>query len=249
MKQLIACALVAGLAAAAPAAAEQKQTEPFDRTIPFSSGGRLKLKNFSGDVRITGSAGEQVVIHAVRRATRERLDNIKLEVEVDGSTIQINANRATNGWRDKNDNVVETEFDIQVPARTALDIDVFSSEVTVTGVEGAQKLNSFSGKLTLQGVTGPIEAQTFSGNIDLDVTRAGEVPELDIETFSGDVKAHIPEQGRARVEFSGFGGDFKSDVPLIYRGGSTRSIKAELGGGGSTRLRFKTFGGSVRLMK
>jgi DUF4097 and DUF4098 domain-containing protein YvlB len=248
MKQVAILALAVALAGAAPAAG-QTQTEQFDRTVPLASGGRVILKNFSGDVRITGAAGEQVVIHAVRRATRERLDNIRLEVTVSGSTVEINANRKASGWRDGNNNVVETEFEIQVPTRTELDVDVFSSDVNITGVEGRQKLNTFSGTLTLREGTGPIEAKTFSGDIDLDVTRAGQVPNLDIETFSGDVKAHIPESGQARVEFSGFGGDFESDVPLTYRGGSRREVKAELGGGGDTRLRFKTFGGSVRLMK
>jgi hypothetical protein len=249
MNQPAIFVLAAVLAGAVPASAEQTQTERFDRTIPFASGGRVSLKNFSGDVRITAGAGGQVVIHAVRRATRERLANIRLDVVVSGSAIEIEANKRASGWREENNNVVETDFDIQVPASTELDIDVFSSDVDVTGMDGNQKLNAFSGNLTLRDVTGSIRAKTFSGDIELDVTRAGQVPDLDIETFSGDVKARVPEQGQARVEFSGFGGHFESDVPLTYRGGSRREIRAELGGGGHTRLRFKSFGGSVRLMK
>src|SRR4026209_1851081 len=65
---------------AAPAAAEQKETERVDRTIAFAGGGTLKLRNFSGDVRVTGTAGNDIVVHAVRRATRERLDNIRLDI-------------------------------------------------------------------------------------------------------------------------------------------------------------------------
>jgi hypothetical protein len=249
MKHAGIIAFAALFAFASPAAGEQKETETFDRTVPFASGGRVVLKNFSGDVRITGTAAEQVVIHAVRRATRHRLDNIRLEVSVEGSTLEIKANVNPPGWRERDENVVHTEFDIEVPVRTELDVDVFSSDVTVTGVEGAQTLNAFSGTLKLRELTGPIRAKTFSGDIELDVTRAGQVPDLDVETFSGDVKAHIPEQGSARVEFSGYNGSFESDVPLIYRGGSKREVRAELGGGGSTRLRFKSFGGTVRLMK
>jgi hypothetical protein len=248
MKHVAVLALTATLAAAVPALG-QTQTEQFDRTVPLASGGRVVLKNFSGNVKITGAPADQVVIHAVRRATRERLENIRLEVTASGSTVEINANQKAPGWRDRNNNVVETDFEIQVPMRTELEVDVFSSDVSITGVEGRQELNTFSGRLTIREVTGPIKAKTFSGDIDLDVTRAGQVPDLDIETFSGDVKAHIPENGQARVEFSGFGGVFESDVPLTYRGGSRKEVRAELGGGGGTRLRFKTFGGSVRLMK
>src|SRR5215211_3972088 len=103
------------LTVAAPAAAAQKETETVDRTVSIGNNGSLKLKNFSGDVRVTGTGGSEVVIHAVRRATRERLDNIKLEIKSSGSSVSIDANRRESSWREKNDNVVETDFDIKVP--------------------------------------------------------------------------------------------------------------------------------------
>ncbi len=53
-------------------AAAQKETEKVERTVSIGANGTLKLKNFSGDVRVTGTSGANVVIHAVRRATRER---------------------------------------------------------------------------------------------------------------------------------------------------------------------------------
>src|SRR5512134_4114680 len=115
-----ALAIMALTLVAAPAAA-QKETETVDRTIALGAGGRLKLNNFSGDVRITGTSGTNVVIHAVRKATRERLEHIKLDVEQNGSTVSIEANRRDDNWEEKNNNVVETEFDIQVPAATELD--------------------------------------------------------------------------------------------------------------------------------
>src|SRR5689334_6113800 len=93
---------------ASPAAAQRKETETIDRTVAFSNGGSIKLKNFSGDARITGTTANDVVIHAVRKGTREQLDNIKLDVRQTGSTIEIEANRRASGWEHESDNVVET---------------------------------------------------------------------------------------------------------------------------------------------
>src|SRR6476660_6065188 len=90
---LIMLTLVAG-----PAAAQRKETETIDRTVAFSRGGTLKLKNFSGNVHVTGTQGTDVVVHAVRTATRDCLDNIKLDIEVDGSTVSIEANRRSANW-------------------------------------------------------------------------------------------------------------------------------------------------------
>ena len=57
MRILAASALVLSLATPQAAVAAQKETETVDRTIAFSRGGTLKLKNFSGDVRVTGTSG------------------------------------------------------------------------------------------------------------------------------------------------------------------------------------------------
>src|SRR5438876_12387839 len=62
---------VLALAASTVARAEE-ETEHFDRTLAFPSGGTLQLHNFSSDVHITGTTGNDLVIRAVRRARRPR---------------------------------------------------------------------------------------------------------------------------------------------------------------------------------
>lgn len=225
-----ALAFLALTLTAAPASA-QKQTETFDRTLPLAQGGTVKLRNFSGDVLVTGTAGQDVVIHAIRKATRERLENIKIDVEARGSTIEIEANRRNPDWEEKNNNIVETEFEIQVPFGTNLD------------------LYAFSGSLRVREVIGRVKAQTFSGNIDLDVSRAQDTPRLEAETFSGDITARVPPGANGRVEFNTFSGDLTTDVPLSMQRGSRKSISGGLGSGGGERLDFKTFSGDVKLVK
>jgi DUF4097 and DUF4098 domain-containing protein YvlB len=219
------------LALAGPAAAQQRQTETVDRTIAFSHGGTLRLKNFSGDVRVTGTPGNEVVIHAVRRATRERLDNIRLDIEVDGSTINIEANRRSPNWEERDNNVVETTFEVQVPSATSLD------------------LHAFSGDLIVRDTTRDVEAKTFSGNIDIDVSSAGAAPDVNAETFSGNITTRVPQSSNGRVAFHTFSGDLRSDLPLILHDGSRRNITADLGSGSGSKLDFKTFSGDLRLVK
>jgi DUF4097 and DUF4098 domain-containing protein YvlB len=226
-----AVALLMLTLAASPSAAQGKETETVDRTIAFSRGGTLKLKNFSGNVHVTGTAGNDVIVHAVRTATRDRLDNIKLDIEVNGSTVVIEANRRVSNRDRKNDNVVETKFEIQVPAATSLD------------------LYAFSGDLIVRGTTADIAAQTFSGNIDLDVSTAPASPDVKAETFSGDITTRVPAASNGRVEFNSFSGDLRSDVPLLLHRKSRRDISADLGSGGGAKLEFKTFSGDLRLVK
>jgi DUF4097 and DUF4098 domain-containing protein YvlB len=229
-----ALAFLVGLTLAAPALAQRddrgpRETETVDRTVPLPANGTVRLKTFSGRVRITGTSGDQVVIHAVRRATRDRLQDIKLEVTTTGSTVEIDANHRVVERR--NDNVVDTEFDIQVPSRARLDIKTFSAPVTVIGVNGSQNLDGFSSDIT-------IESNEF-----------GDGNNIDINTFSGDVRLRLPASARGTIDFNTFSGRFESDLPVTLNSSSRRNFRGQLNGGGPGDFRLKTFSGDVRILR
>jgi DUF4097 and DUF4098 domain-containing protein YvlB len=232
-----ALVLVLGLVLAAPAFAQRdddrdrgpRETETVDRTVPFPANGTLRLKTFSGRVKITGTSGDQVVIHAVRRASRERLEDIKLEISTSGSTVEIDANHQVVERR--NDNVVDTEFDIQVPARARLDIKTFSAPVTVIGVNGSQNIDGFSANVT-------IESSDF-----------GDGNDLDVNTFSGDVRLRLPASAKGNISFNSFSGSFESDLPVTLNSTSKRNFRGALNGGGGGDFRLKTFSGDVTISR
>ena len=139
-------------------------TERVTRTVKVDPGGTVHLKSFSGRVAISAVDGtDVVVVDAIRRAPRERLDHIKLDVQSNGSTVYIDANHRDSSWWSWRNNVVETDFDIKVPRRVDLDVSVFSASVTVQGVSGSHQIRGFSSPLTLEDVGGPVKAHTFSG--------------------------------------------------------------------------------------
>jgi hypothetical protein len=209
---------------AAARADEQKETERVDRTVQIRAGGQLRLKNFSGRVTITGTNRGDMAVHAVRRASRDRLDHIKLDIQETASGVTIEANKKDSDWRDKDNNVVDTEFDIEVPADINVDVEVFSSDVDVHDVRGKQRVHTFSGDVDLSGGEKSIDADTFSGNITLKLTQGAS----------------------AAIDFNSFSGSIRTDVPLTYRSSDRRHVRAELGAGG-TDYNFKTFSGDVRI--
>jgi hypothetical protein len=226
-----------------------KDTERVSRALKLSPGGTLKLKSFSGRVDITGWDRDEVAIEAVRRASRERLEHIHLEIRGDDRAVYIEANHREPGWWSWNDNVVETDFDIKVPARTNLDVNVFSAAVTVSGVDGTHRVGGFSSRISLNDVAGSVRAHTFSGPVDIQARAWREGQSVDVDTFSGNVTLRVPDDATGLVTFNSFSGHLNSRVPLTLRDQRKRSLKAELGaspGSGGT-LRFKTFSGSVRI--
>lgn len=206
-----------------------RETETIDRTVPLPANGTLRLKTFSGRVRITGTSGDQVVIHAVRRASRDRLNDIKLEITQAGSIVEVDANHRVVERR--NDNVVETDFEIQVPSRARLDIKTFSAPVTVVGVNGSQNIDGFSSDVT-------IESQEF-----------GDGADIDVNTFSGNVRLRLPANARGNLSFNSFSGSFESDLPVTLSSSSRRNFRGALNGGGAGDFRLKTFSGDVRILR
>jgi len=205
-------------------ASPQEQTERVDRTVPIGANGRLLLKNFSGKVTIAGTNRGDVSVHAVRRADRARLDHIHLDIAQSGSDVTIDANRKDDDWREHDNNVVETEFEIEVPADISLNVSVFSSSVDVKDVRGSQRVHTFSGNIDLTGVWSSVDANTFSGDISVGLANA-----------TG-----------GTVTFNTFSGSIHSDAPMQLHASSRRNFTATIGAG-SNEYNFKTFSGNITI--
>ena len=245
----LAVLVLAMPAQAAPSVFDE--TEHVSRTIQMDPGGTLRLKNFSGRVTITASDRSEVVIDAVRRATRARLDRIKLDIHTSGSNVVVvDANQRDRSWLDftSGNNVVETDFDIKVPRRTHLDLSVFSSPVSVDGIVGSHRVHGFSSSLVLTDVSGSVRAHTFSGSVTIREKTWEPNQTIDVDTFSGNVELHVPNSARGTVTFNSFSGRLSSEMPLTLHTSSRRALRAELGGGGDGgTLKLKTFSGSFKI--
>ena len=233
LHQFAVPALAGLLLVAAPAAGQfsrddgPKETERVDRTVQIRAGGQLQLKNFSGRVTIAGSNRADMAVHAVRHATRDRLNHIKLDIAETASGVTIEANKKDPDWPERDNNVVDTEFAIEVPADIDVNIEVFSSDVEVKDVRGKQRVHSFSG----------------------DVDLAGGEKSINAETFSGSITVTLAQGASASVDFDSFSGSLRTSVPMSYRQ-SERSdrhhVRGDIGAGGSD-YNFKTFSGDLRI--
>ena len=178
---------------------------------------------------------------AARR--RERLDDIKLEITQNGNVVEIDANHRLVERR--NDNVVETDFDIQVPSQTKLDLRTFSAPITVTGVAGDMTVDGFSSEIRLDRRRRPDARQ----DVQRPVQRCrrhewADGDDLNVDTFSGDVTLRLPDTARGDINFDSFSGTFNSDLPVTMSSSSRRNFRGSLNGGGNTDFRLKTFSGS-----
>src|SRR5215208_2824764 len=114
MRNIAIAFAICALVGSAVVGAQADETEHLTRTMRLEPGGTLRLKNFSGRVTITAADRSEVVVDAVRRGTRDRLDRIRLDMHGDGTdTVTIDANKRERSWFEfSGNNVVETDLDI-----------------------------------------------------------------------------------------------------------------------------------------
>ena len=244
-------ALLALIATSSIAAAD---TDRVSRTIRLDSGGTLILKSFSGRVTIVGSDRNDVSIEATRYGSREALARDPLEIDGGNSRVRIEQRHTDSsmwsGWRGRDrDDTVEADFEIKVPRRVNLDIDLFSASLDVESVDGDHNVHTFSSRTRLDNVNGSIRAKGFSGPFDLRSTTWRDRQVIDVETFSGRVQLRIPDSARGTIDFESFSGALDANMPIVVQTANRRRITGRLGSSasGEGSIRVKTFSGSVSL--
>ncbi len=89
----------------------------------------------------------------------------------------------------------------------------------------------------------------FSSDITIESTDFGDGNDIDVNTFSGDVRLRLPATAKGNIDFNSFSGRFESDLPVTLNTSSRRNFRGALNGGGAGDFRLKTFSGDVTIRR
>jgi len=205
----IAAVVFIAAVAAAPALAEQKFEEKFDKTVPLSKSGKLYLKNISGQIEVMTWKDAQVKIEALKTSKADTLEKAKenaakvtIEVtsETDAVRVETKYPKRTGGFWGGDSIKVSVDYKVWVPEQAAVEIESVSGDVQVAPIGGKARIECVSGNVGLRGaagaevklVSGDLEIENITGDAfikavsgDIDVTRIkGSV---EAEAVSGDI--------------------------------------------------------------
>src|SRR6202795_5233243 len=176
----------------------------FDRTFQVSGPVDLEVLTRSGDITVRNGASGTVSIHAKIHSGNSWFGgDHKAEVQElqNNPPIRQNGNQIRIDYINLNN--ISVDYEISVPAETAVRAHTGSGDQVVEGIKGNIDLQSGSGDLKLARLTGEMRFQTGSGNvrghelsgpakikagsgdIEIEETGAGDV---DIRTGSGNIK-------------------------------------------------------------
>ena len=230
-------------------------TESTEYSYELEPGGRISIGNVNGDIHITGVAGNQVHIVAVKTAhSEESLKGLEVEIEASDNRIRIETKYPKGGsgwfhWGDKNDHGGSVAFDLTVPASVELDtVETVNGGITVAGVKGPVKAETVNGKISLEGLANDARLETVNGTIDARFDVLGGGQRVSADAVNGGIVLRLPQTASAEIHVETLNGGIDADDFGLKpdKGFVGRELDGIVGEG-EARLNVDTVNGSVTI--
>lgn len=248
-----------------------EQNERVSQTFKVGADAALDLQNLSGDVRVTGSGGNEIRIEAIKRARhrdpddgKELLERLRVEMNQVGDRVEVRSIIGRTRGRGYSSSV---DFTITVPIGAAVTLKTVSGDIAVTNVRGEVRVDAISGDLALANTPDVALAKTVSGTVTAkDITSATatitlasvsgnvvlgavKVRALEVGTVSGDLLLNGTQV--ERLDAKSVSGNIEFAAPLA-RGGRysfnshSGNVRVAVVNNAGFELDASTFSGSIR---
>jgi DUF4097 and DUF4098 domain-containing protein YvlB len=162
-----------------------EQTERFSRRIKIGRDGRLSISNIAGDIVVSGGAGDEVSIDAVKRTRGSSGELASVRIDIDERPGRVDV-RTTHTARNGNTRV-SVDYTIVVPMGVAVEARSISGGITVRSVQGSVRAETISGNVTTAATPKLELLKSVSGTVDL--SDGGTDGDLSVVSISGDIRA------------------------------------------------------------
>ncbi|MGA7077313.1 MAG: DUF4097 family beta strand repeat-containing protein [Terriglobales bacterium] len=230
-------------------------TEEFHKVYPLSAQGRIQIDNLNGPVHISAWDRDEVKVDAVKSAwKKERLDEVKIEIQAEPSELSIHTeyagrNRTFNfGGDDEHGNPASVEYTITVPRQARLDkIELVNGRLDLQDVAGEIRASCVNGRIQAHNLQGPVELNTVNGELDASVDQL-PASELKLSSVNGKLRVTLPSDASAEVKASTVSGNISDDfgLPVTRHQFVGRSLHGQLGGGG-TLVKLSNVNGEIEI--
>jgi hypothetical protein len=216
-KSLYTIAVIAMLGSFAPTAAGSV-VATFDRNFQVSGPVNLDLNMHSADIVVRNGPAGEVRVHGKIGVSRNwpfggekktpEVEELQKNppIQQNGNSIRIDYSNVRNVWID---------YEITVPADTAVRSRASSGDLTLEGLHGKMDLQSTSGDFRLRDLSGEIHLEASSGDVSAE-SIAGPV---EARTGSGDIRMEQSgpgdvnvQTGSGNIELRGLNGSLRAEA-------------------------------------
>ena len=269
---VIAIAIASVGTSACAATAQRRTTDTFVWEGSLGTGRTVEIKGVNGPVLARAGTGSGVRVEAIRSGRRNDPQEVQIVVleHANGVTVcAVYPSTATRrnecapgseGRIGANNNDVQVEFIVDVPAGADLVARTTNGTVTAENMTGDVEAHSTNGDVRIQGGRTAV-ARTTNGSVNVETrgiadvrTTNGQIrarmasldgnSPLRFATTNGSITVALPADVRATLEASTTNGRIESDFPVTVQGRVGRNrLSGTIGGGGQTIETSTTNGG------
>jgi hypothetical protein len=143
------------------------------------------------------------------------------------------------------------DYEVTVPAGTALRIITLTGDVDLSGLSGAITAKTVSGDLLLSALTGPVNAHSVSGDVKLNGLSGNAVEAVSV---SGDVDLSWPPAQAAELSLKSISGEVYADPAVTFSNLKQRSyvgyqLRGSYGSGSGPLVKLESVSGDVFFRK
>jgi DUF4097 and DUF4098 domain-containing protein YvlB len=221
--------------------------EDFQRTYRLPANGSIRIRTVSGEVRIQGYDGPNIVVEGFK-VGRDR-DRVEI-VDMSGADrVDVSVRYPESG-----SNNASVSFQVRVPRSISYNFEnvrSVSGNVYLTDVTGQVRAVSVSGSVEVKNVSGLVSAASTSGNVDVYIKKIEGSGDMKFSSISGNVAVKAPPDLDANVEMSTTSGSLATDFPIEVhdrRYAPGRWARGRLGTGACS-IRITSVSGRVSLIR
>lgn len=238
---------------ASPTEEPQEVREEFRQSYPLSASGRIILENLNGAARIKVWDREEVEVVAAKRAfSRERLDEVKIDITATAELVRIRTRYPSFSSYSREDKSRQHEpatvdYTLTVPRKVRLEsIELVNGPIEIDGVEGYIKASSVNGRVTARGMTSDSRLSTVNGSLEASFGSLAGTTQINLGSVNGNVSLVIPSNSNAQIRAATVHGAIRNDFglevhDLDYVG---HELNGQIGTGGP-RIRLGNVNGAI----
>jgi hypothetical protein len=223
---------------------------------------KLSLTNFSGDLRVEGYAGNEIIFTPVggeEVTVPERAKGLKpiygggvdntgvgLSVEKNATGISVTCLLPFTNSR---------EYTVKVPESMAIEVKSEcqnNNDIYINGMKNEIEIQTCQ-SISLKSVSGPLVLSTISGDIEVTFSQIASGKPISINSISGEIDVTLPANTAADVEMSAVSGRMYSDFDFSDKSRDMNQVggnelNTKLNGGGA-KFSIVTVSGNIYLRK
>jgi DUF4097 and DUF4098 domain-containing protein YvlB len=238
------------------------KAQEYKISVDNSKNSKLSLTNFSGDLKIEGYSGNEIVFTPAggeEMTVPERAKGLKpvygggvdntgvgLSVEKNGTEISVTCLIPFTNSR---------EYTVKVPEGMSVKVTSecqYNNDIYIDNMKSEIEIQSCH-SINLKGVSGPLVLSTISGDIDITFNNIAAGKPFSISSISGEIDITLPSKIAADIEMSAVSGRMYSDFDFSDKskdmdqvGGN--QLNTKLNGGGA-KFSIMTVSGNIYLRK